>query len=258
MRAVFVREGERLVGVVTRRTLVRDVVAAGRDPQTTPVRRDRRAAAPHARPGVAAGRGVPVPRGRGSRARPRDRGGAARRRSLEQRFAAAPGRGRATATGRGPERLRGRLAAGVGAGRCLALFGLGQLAASSAAPSRMSCSLTSRASRPKWSSASSRITAPATITGARSGSSAGIWRRSAVGTEARRSSLRGHPLARKAMAVDPVGVVLRELEIEGGNRSDRPRDADRGLGANIARHAFGEQRANSFCARRELLVRGRI
>ncbi|MDP9307335.1 MAG: CBS domain-containing protein, partial [Actinomycetota bacterium] len=33
VRAVFVREGEKLVGVVTRGTLVRDVVAAGRDPR---------------------------------------------------------------------------------------------------------------------------------------------------------------------------------------------------------------------------------
>ena len=38
VRAVFVREGDKLVGIVTRGTLVRDVVAAGRDPRTTPVR----------------------------------------------------------------------------------------------------------------------------------------------------------------------------------------------------------------------------
>ncbi len=38
VRAVFVREGEKLVGVVTRGTLIRDVVAAGRDPRATPVR----------------------------------------------------------------------------------------------------------------------------------------------------------------------------------------------------------------------------
>ncbi len=38
VRAVFVCEGDRLVGVVTRGTLVRDVVAAGRDARTTPVR----------------------------------------------------------------------------------------------------------------------------------------------------------------------------------------------------------------------------
>jgi CBS domain-containing protein len=37
VRAVFVTEGERLVGVVTRKTLVREVVAAGRDPRTTPL-----------------------------------------------------------------------------------------------------------------------------------------------------------------------------------------------------------------------------
>ena len=35
VRAVYVTEGERLVGVVTRKTLVREVVAPGRDPQVT-------------------------------------------------------------------------------------------------------------------------------------------------------------------------------------------------------------------------------
>jgi CBS domain-containing protein len=38
VRAVFVSQDEKLVGVVTRGTLVRDVVAAGRDPSLTPVR----------------------------------------------------------------------------------------------------------------------------------------------------------------------------------------------------------------------------
>jgi CBS domain-containing protein len=33
VRAVYVIDGERLVGVVTRKTLVREVVAAGRDPR---------------------------------------------------------------------------------------------------------------------------------------------------------------------------------------------------------------------------------
>ncbi len=37
VRAVFVCRDEQLVGVVTRKTLVREVVAAGRDPRTTPV-----------------------------------------------------------------------------------------------------------------------------------------------------------------------------------------------------------------------------
>ena len=35
VRAVYVTDGERLVGVVTRKTLVKEVVAAGRDPRTT-------------------------------------------------------------------------------------------------------------------------------------------------------------------------------------------------------------------------------
>jgi CBS domain-containing protein len=39
VRAVFVsNEGGRLLGVVTRKTLVREVVAAGRDPRTTKLR----------------------------------------------------------------------------------------------------------------------------------------------------------------------------------------------------------------------------
>jgi CBS domain-containing protein len=37
VRAVFVCRDERLVGVVTRKTLVREVVAAGRDPRSTPI-----------------------------------------------------------------------------------------------------------------------------------------------------------------------------------------------------------------------------
>jgi len=37
VRAVYVTEDERLVGVVTRKTLVREVVATGRDPRATPL-----------------------------------------------------------------------------------------------------------------------------------------------------------------------------------------------------------------------------
>jgi CBS domain-containing protein len=37
VRAVFICDDEQLVGVVTRKTLVREVVAPGRDPRTTPV-----------------------------------------------------------------------------------------------------------------------------------------------------------------------------------------------------------------------------
>ena len=39
VRAVFVCDGGRLVGVVTRKTLVREVVAAGLDPRATPLAR---------------------------------------------------------------------------------------------------------------------------------------------------------------------------------------------------------------------------
>ena len=37
VRAVYVSDGDRFVGVVTRKTLVERVVAAGRDPRSTPV-----------------------------------------------------------------------------------------------------------------------------------------------------------------------------------------------------------------------------
>ena len=37
VRAVFVCDGGRLVGVITRKTLVREVVATGRDPRETPL-----------------------------------------------------------------------------------------------------------------------------------------------------------------------------------------------------------------------------
>jgi CBS domain-containing protein len=38
VRAVLVTDDGKLLGVITRKTLVREVVAAGRDPRTTPVR----------------------------------------------------------------------------------------------------------------------------------------------------------------------------------------------------------------------------
>jgi CBS domain-containing protein len=38
VRAVLVTEDGKLLGVITRKTLVREVVAIGRDPKTTPVR----------------------------------------------------------------------------------------------------------------------------------------------------------------------------------------------------------------------------
>lgn len=45
VRAVYVTDDERLVGVVTRKTLVREVVAPGLDPRTTPL--GQIAEAPH-------------------------------------------------------------------------------------------------------------------------------------------------------------------------------------------------------------------
>ena len=44
VRAVYVTDDERLVGVVTRKTLVREVIAPGLDPTETPLGDDRRGA----------------------------------------------------------------------------------------------------------------------------------------------------------------------------------------------------------------------
>ena len=98
VRAVSSADDGRFVGVITRKTLVREVVAAGRDPRSTPLARS-----PSRRSGrssrAAARRGLPLPRGARRRARPGRRGRPPRRRALAQRPAPAPGRGRAAASG---------------------------------------------------------------------------------------------------------------------------------------------------------------
>ena len=93
VRAVLVRDDGTLVGVVTRKTLVREVVAAGRDP--------RRQAGEIAEPPIftldaeSTSKGVPRARGARPRARAGRRGRAARRHSLARRRAAPARRGRA-------------------------------------------------------------------------------------------------------------------------------------------------------------------
>ena len=75
VRAVLVTDGDgRLVGVVTRTTLVREVVAAGRDPRETPLGEIAEAATLHGRCRPARRRGVPAAGGRRPRARARRRG----------------------------------------------------------------------------------------------------------------------------------------------------------------------------------------
>src|SRR6476619_4664670 len=72
VRAIFVTEdGGRLLGVVTRKTLVREVVAAGREPRAAELHPGGR---PRAR------RGLPFPRGAGSRTGAGRRGGRPSRR----------------------------------------------------------------------------------------------------------------------------------------------------------------------------------
>ena len=95
VRAVYVVDDDgALTGVLTRKTLVAKVVAAGLDPRSDRDRRARRGAVLHDRCRHAARRGLPLPRGARRRARAGGRARPARRRALAQRAAAAPRRGR--------------------------------------------------------------------------------------------------------------------------------------------------------------------
>ena len=100
VRAVYVSESGRFVGVVTRKTLVERVVAAGQRPADDAGRRARRAAELDDRPGAAAGRGVRAAGGVGRRARSGRGRRQARRRALAQRAPAPSGRGRAAGRAR--------------------------------------------------------------------------------------------------------------------------------------------------------------
>src|SRR5262249_35141100 len=186
VRGVFVREGEALAGVVTRGTLVRDVVAAGRDPSGTAVREIAEPPRHTLDPELPLDEAfrfleeedlerVPVT----------EQGrlvGVLSRSSLQRRLA----EDEPPALDEDPGSVYYQQVWAPGG--AAPSSGSGSSAASSAAPSRMSCSLASRPSRPKWSSTSPRIAVPATITGARSGSRAGTSRRSARGSDASRSS----------------------------------------------------------------------
>ncbi len=101
VRAVLVCDGGRLVGVVTRKTLVREVVAAGRDPQATTLGEIAEPPLHTIDAGHAARRRVPRPRGARARARPRRRGRRPPGRcDLPRRRPAPARRGRAAAGGR--------------------------------------------------------------------------------------------------------------------------------------------------------------
>src|SRR3954464_3126971 len=118
VRAVFVVEHDhRLVGVLTRKTLVREGVAPGRPPRDVPLgggaRRahaarypaggDCGAAAAHARRIALARRGLSAARGERPRARPGRRGRRPSRwRAVARGRAAPPGRGRAAGARPGP------------------------------------------------------------------------------------------------------------------------------------------------------------
>ena len=109
-----------------------------------------------------------------------------------------------------------------------------RFARSIAAPQRMSCSETSTRSSPKARSASSRITTPATIVGARSGCRPVTSRRSASGMrgEAREQQLEIAEL--EHVALDAVGVV--GVELLGDRRAARWRcRRRRSAAATVAR-----------------------
>ena len=179
--------------------------------------------------------GLPVHGGEGRRARS-GRGGALGGSPLPERAPATACGGRSAAgRARGPnwskpprKGARGTAwhSEGVGAGRRVALDGLGSCAASSAMPCRMSRSLTVSASRP------SRLRVSCD-------DPTGDDHRRPVRVEARHS----HPyhewherhalhlsldrLERQAVAVDPVAVVFLDAELDRRQAGDRPGDADR-------------------------------
>ena len=168
---------------------MREVVAAGLDPRRVRLREIAEPPNSTLDAGLALDEALPLPRGARPRARPGRRGGRTpRRRPLARRRAAAPRRGRA-ARGRARARLSRALAAGVGAGRRRALFRLRQLGGGErGAVEQVALADADRVEAVARRGSRRRIAAPATITGARSGSSAGTRRRSASGSAASRSS----------------------------------------------------------------------
>ena len=146
VRAVFVSENGRFVGVITRKTLVREVVAAGRDPLATPV-------GEIAEPPVAT---IGSDRGLDEafqflEERDLERVPVVENGRLVGVLSRSVLRRRLAEDDPPPVELEELcLAAGVRARRRVALFGsAGSSAASSATPCSRSCSLTSRPSRPK-------------------------------------------------------------------------------------------------------------
>ena len=101
VRVVFVVSDRRLVGAVTRKTLVREIVAAGRDPETTLLGEIAERPEPHDRVRDAARPGVRRARGARPRARAGGRRRAPRRGALALGRAAAARRRRAAARPRG-------------------------------------------------------------------------------------------------------------------------------------------------------------
>ena len=226
VRAVYVSDGERFVGVVTRKTLVEKVVAAGRDPRSTPV---GELAEP---PNWTIDPELPLDEAFGlleewdaERVPVVDGGrlvGVLSRSVLQRRLA----------EDEPPAELEGS-AAGVGAGRRVALDGLGQLA-----PPRAP----RRASRSR--SLTSRPVEPVAVEHGRRRSRRrrrSPARARARGREARGARRAGGRRAARAAARRPratggsrgrARVVAAELER--GERRDRAGDADRARSARAA------------------------
>ena len=97
VRALFVCDDGRLLGVVTRKTLVREVVAAGRDPRTTELRSIVEAPQNTIGPELPLDEAFQLPRRARSRTCPGARGRPARRGALAGGAATTAGRGRAAA-----------------------------------------------------------------------------------------------------------------------------------------------------------------
>ena len=170
--------------MVTRKTLVERVVAAGRDPRTTPVGELAEAANWTIDPELPLDEAFGLLEEWDAERVPVVDGGrlvGVLSRSVLQRRLAED---------EPPAELEAELAAGVGAGRRVALDGLGQLRGRERRAVQHVALADLEPLKPVAVEHSQTIKAPPTITGARSGSRPGSSRRSASGREASRSSCR--------------------------------------------------------------------
>ena len=235
-----------LVGVITRKTLVREVVAAGRDPTRGALREI-------AEPPLFTLDAVAAARRRLPR-RSRSATSSACRSSRSGRLVGVLSRAvvqRRLAEDEPPE-LDPDPARSSSSSRCRRRAARRPRRARAAPRPRARCRRGCRARSPRSRRARSasriatRIAAPATITGARSGSSAGSSRRSASGSAASRSSCARAPARVSRWPWTRSRSYCVEAEVERRERRHRAGDADRALRVACARSRAGARGARAL------------